>query len=123
MTKSEGGAPEHTELQEIPQLNTSTGLSMDYRNEYTFLIGYLSLGMDEVRNALREMKYTMKRYEERFPPETYKDVVSERNKDAVKRINELADYLNTKFQAPESLSEEELLSKYKELEMLIGGSN
>ncbi len=57
MTKSEGGAPESIELKELPQFNPNTGLSFDYRNEYSFLIGYLDfLGIDEVRKVLDKLK-------------------------------------------------------------------
>ncbi len=129
MTKSEGGAPESIELKELPQFNPNTGLSFDYRNEYSFLIGYLDfLGIDEVRKVLDKLKekshteyYTMKMYEERFRPDVYKDVITDQNREAVETIKKLAGDLNIMFRNPESMSKEALLAKCNELEKLIVG--
>ncbi|MDP3965558.1 MAG: hypothetical protein Q8Q13_02040 [bacterium] len=111
---------------EVPQLSTVTGISRDFRNEYVGLYSfYHDLGgIDAVRAELREMKQlkrSMKKYEERFPSAVYGNVKNIQNESVVTRINELVDTFNQKVQDPDSLSAEDFLSMYNEFELLILG--
>lgn len=115
---------ENIRQQEVPQLNRTTGISNDYINEYAALMGYFSLGgINEVRRMLTETNLDMQKYEERFPPTIYKHVVNEKNRDTIRRIDELADSLNEKARNPETLKEEDFLQICNELERLIRGTH
>lgn len=107
--------------QEIPQLNETTGVSFDFRNNYVALMGFLSPGgIEELRSFIKNMNFVMKKYEEYFPSSKYKNVVNEKNQSAVKRIDELVESFNKKVKE-DALTEKDFLAICSELETLVTG--
>lgn len=122
MNESKGNQAENYTLKEVPQINEITGISYDYRNEYVFLVGYFSMGgIDEVKAVIKKLNFVMKKYEERFSPSVYKNVINEKNTNLIRRINELVDSFNEKIKETDAFKEEDFLKIYKELEILIKG--
>jgi len=76
-------------MQKVPRLDKQTGVSHDYWNEYSFKVFDLStFGFAEAKEDFR--KYPVKRYGERFPAGEYEDVVNDRNRARVSRLDDIA---------------------------------
>lgn len=109
-------------LQSIPQMNEDSGLSMDYKNEYAALISCLDFfGIEKFRTFVKKYKPIVKKYRERFPFETYKDVVTEKNATLIERIDVLVDDLNKKIRNVDTVDEDEFKNVLNELESIVNG--
>lgn len=105
---------------EVPQIHPQTGISQDYSGEFESLV-HKSKGIDFVKYMLKTLPspFHMKKYEEYFAG--CKDIVTEKNKDSVKRINELANKMNEITKDPDTLNEADFRKTYNELLFLIYG--
>lgn len=79
----------------VPQIVDETGVSADYWNEYFAKTIRLERGLPDVAEGFRE--YPVKKYEQRFSPKKYEDVVTPQNEKRVSRLNELSDIVNGTF--------------------------
>lgn len=80
----------------VPQIVDKTGVSADYWNEYFAKTIYLEFGKpSDIAKSFR--KYPVKKYERRFSPKKYEDVITTQNKYRVKRLNELSNIVNSTF--------------------------
>lgn len=79
-------------MKQMPQISEKTGVSCDYANEVSSKILCIEL---EPETAVEEIrKYPVRHYEQRFPPSVYVDVITEKNKERVQKLNEIADAVN-----------------------------
>lgn len=125
MEHFEGGTGNKNETEPIPQLNERTGLSYDYINEYAALITFHSGdGIEEVKKFIKAKNFRLMNYEEYFQAlGNYKDIVTEKNKQAVERIRILVDEFNEMTKDIEHLDEERFLRIFSEIQTLIKGVN
>ena len=79
----------------VPRIVGKTGVSTNYWNEYSARTSCLDWGLSSVAESFRE--FPVKKYEQRFPPEKYEDVVTAQNRAGVNRLNELSDIVNRTF--------------------------
>jgi len=85
---------ENIDLVPVHNLNELSGISKDYRNNYIVYKSWLSdFKIEGLRSFIRENNVHFKKYEEYFSPNEYKDIVTEKNKKAVEKIDELIDQL------------------------------
>ncbi len=107
------------ELSEVPQMNHKSGLSNDYRNEYAAFKTIFDIGgIREFKEFLGDDELHIKKYEERFSPTIY-NTITDKNKESVKKINELAEKMNNIIQNPEGFSDDDFLKIYNELETIF----
>jgi hypothetical protein len=88
---------------EVPQINLKTGITSDYWNEYFSKTIILERGLLELAEWIK--KYPIKKYEERFPRESSKNLITPQNQARVKRLNELSDLVNNEFTDVSKLTE------------------
>lgn len=84
-------------MEEVPQINSKNGLSYDYNNEYQSILSCIELyekGIISYANLCNETK-KIKTYTERYPPQDYKDVVNEKNREGINKINIIAHNIRT----------------------------
>ena len=107
-------------MKELPQLVEATEITGDYWNEYWHLEIDLDSknGRSLVTQSIRE--HPVKRYEERYPPTEYGNVVTEKNRERVLQLNQLATKVNAMTDAA-SFRPEELISLLEEVNFLIYG--
>lgn len=79
-------------MKKMPQISEKTGVSMDYANEVGSKILCIAYEPETAAEEIR--KYPVKHYEQRFPPSVYADVITEKNKKRVQKLNEIADAVN-----------------------------
>lgn len=79
----------------VPQIVIETGISADYWNEYHAKILRLDKGLTLVAECFKEDP--VKKYEQRFNPNKYEDIINPQNKARVSRLNELSDLVNENF--------------------------
>ena len=95
---------------------------LDYKNEYAALISCLDFfGIEKFRTFVKKYKPIVKKYRERFPFETYKDVVTEKNATLIERIDVLVDDLNKKIRNVDTVDEDEFKNVLNELESIVNG--
>ena len=112
----EGGPIKH----EMPKINKETGMTADYINEIGYLCTFFEQGeKGEIIKAL--IKNGVRKYQDRYPESEYNNVITEKNKLAVERLNELADRMN-QFAKDEDFNLSEFASTYNEMTFLIFGS-
>ena len=89
-----------------------TGVSSNYWNEWNI-------------PPTADKKWIIKRYSKGLQPygNRQNDVITEKNKQRVEKINLLVDEMNAKIKNPESCSEEELKVIINEVRNLIFGDN
>jgi len=104
----------------VPQLNPKTGVSMDYSNQFNPLVSGFSIrGISFVKEMLKEIPFHMKKYEEVYSG--YKNIVNNKNKDSIKRLDELSVHMNDIFKDLDSVNEEDFRKTCNELNFLIYG--
>lgn len=104
--------PNFEQKKSVPQIVEATGVSMDYMNEYTVLLNYIQLfyknTYDEAQLKEAVEAYLdegrPQTYTDRYPDDTYANVVHDENKDAVAAINRITtqfrDTLRTRGEFP-----------------------
>ena len=105
---------------EVPQINEDTGISSDYWNEYftkRCSFSFKSNSCEAVAEEIR--KYPIKKYEERFSQKEYENVITDKNKFRVKRLDELANLVNSKFTNTSNFTEYEFKQLINEVFRLI----
>lgn len=102
---------------EVPQIATKTGISQDYWTEYFAKAGFLQKGIESVAKIF-EM-FPIKKYEQRFSPEIYENVITEENRKRVARLNELADIANKSFRDISKFNEHQFKNHINEVYHLI----
>jgi len=100
---------------------TREGLSGDYYNALIVpIMRYrdFGLGVEGAAQYIRE--YPISRYTERFPPDQYEGVITTFNRQAVNRLDQIADELNMRARAG-TLSDELYRSLHSEACSLVFG--
>lgn len=84
--------------QPVPQIVEQTGVTADYLNEILFWLAETPKKVPERVQLLLETRNgkVMRRYEERFSPEKYLEVVTDKNRECVAQLNAIADDVNQK---------------------------
>lgn len=113
-------------IEPVPQIKES-GISADYINEFAAINLGVSISksnpnmspeiMAIIKDKVHKFGKLMLTYEERFPHTKYSDVITEKNREAIKKINELAEKCNEKFNTIDSdpeLSDEQKLNVISE---------
>ena len=109
-------------MEQVPQIAEETGISQDYFNEYnTKTLVLYTGGVDSVADFFR--KYPIKKYEERFPSTEFFNVVNDKNRARVQRLDEIAQMVNTGFIDPTNFTEAEFKSTINEVLKLIRGDS
>ena len=107
-------------LKPIAQL-TREGVSGDYYNAFMVpIMKYrdFGLGVEGAAEYIRE--HPIERYTERFPPDQYEAVITTFNRQAVSRLDQIADELNLRARSG-TLSDENYRSLHSEACFLIFG--
>lgn len=102
---------------EVPQIVDKTGVSADYWNEYFASTIRLERGLFYVAESFRE--YPVKKYEQRFSPEKYENVITPENRARVTRLNELSDMVNGTFVDVSTFTELDFMRVINEVHNLI----
>ena len=121
--KREHNNQENIELKIIPQIDNKTGVSCDYINAFAALSTYCLDFKDKqpLINFIKKRNFKLKKYEEYFSPESYKDIITDKNKEAILEIDKLVEEVNIKIsnQNIENLDVNQLHIILKRLENLI----
>jgi hypothetical protein len=106
---------------EIPGIDLQTGVSKDYSNEISSLrVNFLEGRKDIIIQEIK--KHRIRKYEEVYPLSRFNNVITEKNKNAINRLNQLADQMNTLLQDKgEAFDENEFASLCNEMWSLIYG--
>ena len=102
-------------MAEIPCIIPETGISRDFINEYTGIV--MRIQGWESGNDMFDIiiPYSLKKYEERYPLDKYKEVITLKNKLRIRRINSCVEKIN---QLKEYVNEKK---DFSELRSLIRG--
>ncbi len=104
----------------MTQINEENGISMDFINEicpvYSALEIYYKWAKDSFCKVPR-----LKRYEERYPPAKYGDVVNDKNRESVRALDEIVDKINS-FLSSGSKKLEDYVPLIQETERIVLGS-
>lgn len=84
--------------QPVPQIVEQTGVAADYLNEILFWLAETPKKVPERVQLLLETRNgkVMRRYEERFSPEKYLEVVTDKNRERVAQLDAIAADVNQK---------------------------
>ncbi len=104
---------------DVPQINSKTGISSDYWNEYNAKTVWLKKGHNYVINSIKE--YPIRKYEQVYPPETYDNVITPENSQKINRLNELADLVNNTFIDATKFTETDFKKVINEVSNIIYG--
>jgi len=125
------GLHKEDDKEPVPQINSKTGLSMDYGNQYHFLGIAFRLyngGIQAVKDWLKHTgtylqnpapPFYMKYYEDVY--KDYSNIITDKNRESVKKLNEFADRMNEITRNPDTLNEEDFREVYDALDALIYG--
>lgn len=103
----------------MPQVSSLTGVSHDYSNEITTLrISFLEGYKEKIIKRIKDQP--VKKYQERYPENLNSDVITEKNREAINRLNELADKLN-QIGLEKDFDDKQFVSVYNEMITLIYG--
>jgi len=104
----------------VPQINEETGISADYWNEYFTKRCSFSFESNPCEAVAKQTNiYPIKKYEERFPILKFEDVITDKNRNRVKRLDELADLVNSKFTDASQFTEDDFKQLINEVFHLI----
>lgn len=107
---------------EIPQINTETGLSMDYINELADIISlYKFGGINYLIKRLEKRPFDMKKYEEVYA--NYENIINDKNIESVSNLNILVDKLNEILKDSNTINEDSFRKVVNEICFLIYGDN
>lgn len=110
----------------VPQIVPETGVSGDYGNEYFGKM--MNFNRNRQHSQLSSLaehcrEYPVKKYEQRFSPEDYEDVITTQNWARVNRLNELSDIVNRTFVDSSLFTEHDFMRTINEVMELIYGSH
>lgn len=116
-------------LRRVPQIDPRTGISADFGTQFAAL-GVLRMRRerpdlftdDEVLDELKTQQW--RQYEERFPTDRYAEVITERNKVGIARLNEIVIQVKDLIASADLVESitEELWKLRCEAELLISGN-
>jgi hypothetical protein len=101
-------------------INPKTGITMDYMNEYCPHITLFGIGDRKLIGYFLKKK-SIQKYEERYSPEIYEDVITLQNQFRVVRLNQLAEIVNVNFQTLENFDDEIFKSIVNEVGTIVYG--
>jgi len=78
---------------QVPQITPDTGVSGDYSNELMMLLNVVEFYKINGKDVFDKVK-PLKKYEERFSPDKYQDVITDQNRSTVKKMDDLVDKIN-----------------------------
>ena len=120
-------------MKEVPQINTSTGIGSGYFSEYNTKAVLLEMdataekmGFSKDRTArLAELcrGYPIKKYEEHFPPTEFLNVITDKNRGAVSRLDEIAGEANKRFIDPTNFTLDDFKNVVVEVHSIVYGSS
>lgn len=108
-------------MKELPQIIKETWISGDYWNEYWGLEVLLDCkeGVSLVTTSIRETP--IKKYGERYPLTEYDNVINEKNRERISRLDEIAERVNSTMTDPATFRADKLRAVLNEVNMLIYG--
>lgn len=107
-------------MKRMPQILSQTGISADYYNEVMGVA--MSIETCDRSWFTEELrKKPLKRYEERYSTQEFTEVVTDKNRGSVKRLDEIVDALNKSLAAADRFTDQQMLDYVNELQMLIIG--
>jgi len=108
------------ESKEVPQIHSKTGVSQDYNNQLNGLVTFFKgRGIDFVKNMLKKNPFHMEKYEEVYSK--YKNVVNDKNRESIKKLDELTIQMNKILKDPDSINEDAFCKTCNEIYFLIYG--
>jgi hypothetical protein len=97
------------------QVLETTGISQDYYNTVNAYAGALGLGVDTLREFLeKKIIQPVKTYQQYFPDDQFKNVITDLNRDRVECLNQLAAEINSLCTNPAQIQCELLQVKLDE---------
>ena len=114
------------EKREVPQIYAKTGISQDYWNMINSIVSHYKMtrgGIERVKEFLieRGKPFEMKKYEDVYSG--YDNVVNDKNREGVKRLDELAVLMNETLKDPNNINDEILRKTCNEIRFLIYGEH
>ena len=89
---------EPKKLQEITQIIPETGMSQDYINDLITLGSLIKHGNRELFiTAIKEIKWQPQKYEEHFPSNKFVNPITDKNREAVTKLNSIVEKFLQKF--------------------------
>lgn len=109
---------------EVPQLSPETNISQDYFNQINAVVSFYKMrgGIERVKGFLKESStpFHMDKYEEAYSD--CKDVVNDKNRDSVNKLNKLAKTMNEMLKDIDSIDEGAFCKICNEISFLIYGN-
>lgn len=119
------GGDINKDKREVPQISPETNISQDYFNKINAVVSLYKMkgGIEKVKGFLKESDtpFHMDKYEEAYSD--CKDVVNDKNRDSVNKLNKLAMTMNEILKDPDSIDEDIFRKKCNEISFLIYGDN
>jgi hypothetical protein len=114
------------EKKEVPQIHTKTGVSQDYWNMINSIVSHYKMkrgGVERVKEFLikRGTPFEMKKYEDLYSG--YNNIVNDKNRESIKRLDELVVLINETLKDPNNINDEILRKTCNEIHFLIYGDN
>jgi len=105
----------------VPQIAKETGVSGDYWNEFTSkdTAAHHNFGIPYLVDIIK--RYPLRKYEERFSPKEYEDVITTQNSERIRRLNEIAEIINTSFSDISNFNETDFKNLIQEARILVYG--
>lgn len=108
---------------EILSINPNTGLSRDYYSSLAGLVGFFDMGgIDSVKDMVKKYPFHMKKYEELYSGYTNL-VVDDKNRESIKKLDELSVRMNEILKDPNSIDEDAFRKTCNEIFFLINGDD
>jgi len=113
--------PEAIKL-EMSQINERTGISKDFINQFSYLITlYDYKGIPMVQEHLRQRPFRARKYADVYA--RFNNVITDKNREAVAKLDELMLNLESILQDPEIIDEEAFKATINEAYSLIYDDN
>ncbi|MFA6325449.1 MAG: hypothetical protein WCX46_04455 [Candidatus Paceibacterota bacterium] len=106
--------------EEVPQIHSKTGISQDYANQINGAVSSFNRkGLSLLKDKLKERPFHIKKYEEAFSE--YKNIVNEKNREGIQKLNELSLRMNDILKDPDSINEDSFRDTCNEIYSIIYG--
>jgi len=107
---------------EMPQINPITGISKDYINQFAALISmYDFRGISMIKKHLEIIPFKVRSYADIYA--RYNNVVNDKNRDTIVKLDNLSFRLQDILKDPESIDEDEFRKIINEVCFLIYGDD
>lgn len=108
--------------QEVPQINPKNGISKDFVNQFAFLISLYDFGgLSRVVNQIKDRPFKARRYADVYA--NFRDVVNDKNRESVSRLDELMANLEEILQDHDNINEDAFRKTINEAYFTIYGNN